>query len=64
MFGSDHLHPEGLAEPKGFWRYAGGMNVRRTYDLMGDNARGFMGLPIANPDPAAADPPRLAEIRR
>ena len=60
MFGSDYPHPEGLAEPKGFWRYAEGMDVRRTYDFMGDNARRFMGLPIANPDPEAVDPPAMA----
>ncbi|WP_068270613.1 amidohydrolase family protein [Aldersonia kunmingensis] len=60
LFGSDYPHPEGLPEPKGFWRYAEGMDVRRTYDFMGDNARRFMGLPIANPDPAAAQPPALA----
>ena len=59
LFGSDYPHPEGLAEPKGFWKYAEGMDVRRTYDFMGDNARRFMGLPIANPDPAAARPPAL-----
>ncbi len=27
---------------------------------MGDNARRFMGLPLANPDPAALNPPVLA----
>jgi hypothetical protein len=27
---------------------------------MGDNARRFMGLPIANPDPAAVKPPAMA----
>ena len=32
------------------------MDERRTYDFMGDNARRFMGLPIANPDPSAAKP--------
>jgi hypothetical protein len=26
---------------------------------MGDNARRFMGMPIANPDPAAANPPEF-----
>ncbi|MDO0977662.1 amidohydrolase family protein [Mycolicibacterium frederiksbergense] len=57
LFGSDYPHPEGLTEPKGFWRYAEGMDVRRTYDFMGDNARRFMGLPIANPDPQAVKPP-------
>ena len=62
MFGSDYPHPEGLAEPKGFWRYAEGMDVRRTYDFMGDNARRFMGLPIANPDPEAVNPPVMAAI--
>jgi predicted TIM-barrel fold metal-dependent hydrolase len=60
MFGSDYPHPEGLDEPKGFWRYAEGMDVRRTYDFMGDNARRFMGLPIANPDPEAVKPPVFA----
>ena len=62
MFGSDYPHPEGLTEPKGYWKYAEGMDVRRTYDFMGDNARRFMGLPIANPDPAAVAPPVLAQI--
>jgi predicted TIM-barrel fold metal-dependent hydrolase len=60
LFGSDYPHPEGLAEPKGFWKYAEGMEKRRTYDFMGDNARRFMGLPIANTDPAALNPPALA----
>jgi hypothetical protein len=27
---------------------------------MGDNARRFMGLPIANPNPDAVKPPQLA----
>ncbi|MET4430458.1 MULTISPECIES: amidohydrolase family protein [unclassified Mycolicibacterium] len=62
MFGSDYPHPEGLAEPNGFWKYAEGMDVRRTYDFMGDNARRFMGLPIANPDPQAVNPPVMAKI--
>jgi hypothetical protein len=62
MFGSDYPHPEGLAEPKGFWRYAEGMDQRRTYDFMGDNARRFIGLSIANPDPSAVNPPALATI--
>ena len=60
LFGSDYPHPEGLTEPKGFWRYAEGMDIRRTYDFMGDNARRFMGLPIANPDPEAVKPPGMA----
>ncbi len=59
MFGSDYPHPEGLAQPKGFWKYAEGMDVRRTYDFMGDNARRFLGLPIANPDTDAVNPPAL-----
>ncbi|MCX2928753.1 amidohydrolase family protein [Mycobacterium sp. CVI_P3] len=59
LFGSDYPHPEGLAEPRGFWKYAEGMDERRTYDFMGDNARRFMGLPLANPDPAAVNPPEL-----
>ncbi|MGW4365825.1 amidohydrolase family protein [Nocardia takedensis] len=59
MFGSDFPHPEGLPEPKGYWKYAEGMDERRTWDFMGDNARRFMGLPIANPDPAAQNPPAL-----
>ena len=29
---------------------------------MGDNARRFMGLPIANPDPEAANPPAVAAV--
>jgi hypothetical protein len=40
-----------------FGKYAEGMDVRRTCDFMGDNARRFMGLPIANPDPQAVNPP-------
>jgi hypothetical protein len=36
------------------------MDTRRTYDFMGDNARRFMGLPLANPDPEAVKPPALA----
>ncbi|WP_445168593.1 amidohydrolase family protein [Mycolicibacterium sp. Dal123E01] len=60
LFGSDYPHPEGLAEPRGFWKYAEGMDERRTYDFMGDNARRFMGLPLANPDPAALTAPVLA----
>lgn len=59
LFGSDYPHPEGLPEPRGYWKYAEGMDVRRTYDFMGDNARRFMGLPIANPDPDAVTPPAL-----
>jgi hypothetical protein len=35
------------------------MDVRRTYDFMGDNARRFLGLPIANPDTDAVNPPAL-----
>ena len=53
-------HPEGLAEPKGYWKYAEGMDEPRTYDFMGDNARRFMGLPLANPDPTAVQPPEFA----
>ncbi|MCW2829396.1 MAG: Amidohydrolase [Aeromicrobium sp.] len=49
MFGSDFPHPEGLTEPKGFWEYAEGMDEKRTYDFMGDNARRFLGLPVRNP---------------
>jgi predicted TIM-barrel fold metal-dependent hydrolase len=60
MFGSDWPHPEGLATPQGYWKYAEGMDVRRTYDFMGDNARRFMGLPLANPDPSAVKPPEFA----
>jgi hypothetical protein len=29
---------------------------------MGDNARRFMGLPIANPDPGAVKPPVLETV--
>ncbi|PPJ33494.1 amidohydrolase [Nocardia nova] len=54
MFGSDFPHPEGLEEPKGFFRYAEGMDEKRTYDFMGDNARRFLGLPVRNPSELAA----------
>lgn len=60
MFGSDYPHPEGLPEPKAYWKYAEGMDNRRTWDFLGDNARRFLGLPIENPDPAAAEPPATA----
>ncbi|MFD4401254.1 amidohydrolase family protein [Nocardia sp. NPDC058499] len=60
MFGSDYPHPEGLPEPKAYWKYAEGMDNRRTWDFLGDNARRFMGLPIENPDPTAAEPPVTA----
>jgi hypothetical protein len=43
------------------WQCAEGMDTRRTYDFMGDTARRFMGLPIANPDPEAVKPPALAD---
>ncbi|MCP9948268.1 amidohydrolase family protein [Actinomadura madurae] len=46
LFGSDYPHPEGLAEPKGYFKYAEGMSEKRTYDFMGDNTRRFMGLPV------------------
>ncbi|CAM3209511.1 putative TIM-barrel fold metal-dependent hydrolase [Williamsia muralis] len=57
MFGSDYPHPEGLTEPKGFYKYAEGMSERRAYDFMGDNARRFLGLPLRNPSPDAAEAP-------
>jgi predicted TIM-barrel fold metal-dependent hydrolase len=63
LFGSDYPHPEGLAEPKGFFKYAEGMDKRRTYDFMGDNARRFMGRPIANPDRDAVKPPQLVSAQ-
>ena len=49
MFGSDYPHPEGLPEPKGYYKYAEGMDDRRARDFMGDNARRLLGLPIRNP---------------
>jgi hypothetical protein len=51
--------PEGLKTPRGYFTYAEDMDQRRTYDFMGDNARRFMGLPIANPDPDSVNPPVL-----
>jgi predicted TIM-barrel fold metal-dependent hydrolase len=57
MFGSDYPHPEGLQEPKGYYKYAEGMGERRAYDFMGDNARRFLGLPVRNPSPDANMPP-------
>lgn len=62
MFGSDWPHPEGLETPKAFFKYAEDMDTRRTYDFMCDNARRFMGLPIRNPDPAAANPPTAQPV--
>ncbi|MGW6360274.1 amidohydrolase family protein [Streptomyces sp. NPDC055092] len=52
LFGSDYPHPEGLAEPKDFYRYAEGMDEQRTRDFMGDNCRRLLGLPVKNPAPA------------
>lgn len=49
LFGSDFPHPEGLAEPRGYFRYAEGMDEKRTRDFMGDNARRFLGIPVRNP---------------
>jgi predicted TIM-barrel fold metal-dependent hydrolase len=46
MFGSDYPHPEGLAEPKDYYKYAEGMDEGRARDFMGDNARRFLGLPV------------------
>ena len=47
LYGSDWPHPEGLAEPKGFFAFAEDMDERRTRDFMGDNARRLMNLPAA-----------------
>jgi predicted TIM-barrel fold metal-dependent hydrolase len=49
MFGSDYPHPEGLAEPRDYFKYAEEMDERRARDFLGDNARRFMGLPVAEP---------------
>ncbi|SHN16072.1 amidohydrolase family protein [Cryptosporangium aurantiacum] len=49
LFGSDYPHPEGLTEPRGYYRYAEGMSEKRTRDFMGDNARRLLGLPVRNP---------------
>jgi len=49
MFGSDYPHPEGLTEPKGYYKYAEGMDEKRARDFMGDNARRLLGLPVRNP---------------
>jgi predicted TIM-barrel fold metal-dependent hydrolase len=49
MFGSDYPHPEGLPEPKDYYKYAEGMDHKRAHDFMGDNARRLLGLPIRNP---------------
>jgi predicted TIM-barrel fold metal-dependent hydrolase len=62
LFGSDYPHPEGLKTAKDFFKHAEGMDRRRTYDFMGDNARRFMGLPIRNRDQNAADPPLLQQV--
>jgi predicted TIM-barrel fold metal-dependent hydrolase len=57
LFGSDYPHPEGLSEPKGFYRYAEGMDEKRTRDFMGDNARRLLGLPVRNPAEAGQPVP-------
>jgi predicted TIM-barrel fold metal-dependent hydrolase len=57
MFGSDYPHPEGLTEPKGYYKYAEGMDEKRTRDFMGDNARRLMGLPVRNPQAEQAPAP-------
>jgi predicted TIM-barrel fold metal-dependent hydrolase len=49
LFGSDYPHPEGLAEPKDYYKYAEGMTEDRTRDFMGDNARRLMGVPVRSP---------------
>lgn len=46
LFGSDYPHPEGLAEPCGYFKYAGGLEPKDTVRFMGDNARKFLGLPL------------------
>jgi predicted TIM-barrel fold metal-dependent hydrolase len=50
LFGSDYPHPEGLTEPKGYYKYAENMDEKRTRDFMGDNARRLMGLPVRAPE--------------
>lgn len=57
LFGSDYPHPEGLTEPRGYYRYAEGMDEKRTRDFMGDNARRLMGMPVRNPAEAQAPVP-------
>jgi predicted TIM-barrel fold metal-dependent hydrolase len=49
LFGSDYPHPEGLPEPRGYYKYAEGMDDKRARDFMGDNARRLLGLPVRNP---------------
>ncbi|MDT7547755.1 MAG: hypothetical protein QOE84_149 [Actinomycetota bacterium] len=49
LFGSDYPHPEGLAEPRGYFKYAQGLEDRDTARFMGGNARAFLGL---EPTPA------------
>jgi Amidohydrolase len=44
LFGSDYPHPEGLVEPKAFWKYAEGMDERCTRDFMGDDDRRWMSV--------------------
>ena len=57
---------ERVAAPGAHEKFFAGENTEgltlRTYDFMGDNARRFMGLPIANPDPAAIKPPALSNV--
>ena len=53
LFGSDYPHPEGLAEPIGYYNYVDPMDEERTYDVMGDNSRRMIGLPTLNPQSGA-----------
>ncbi|MCW2620460.1 MAG: amidohydrolase family protein, partial [Frankiales bacterium] len=46
LFGSDYPHPEGLAEPRGYFRYAEGLEAQDTARFMGANARAFLGLDV------------------
>ena len=53
LFGSDYPHPEGLAEPIGYYNYAEPMDEKLTFDFMGDNTRRMMRMPTLNPDSEA-----------
>ena len=60
LFGSDYPHPEGLAEPKGFFSTPRAWTDAAPTTSWATTPAASWGLPIANPDPDAVKPPALA----
>jgi predicted TIM-barrel fold metal-dependent hydrolase len=52
LFGSDYPHPEGLAEPRGYFKYSQGLKKDDTVRFMGDNTRTFLGFDTIGSPPA------------